>query len=253
MALESLSIGGNKALAKLTIIPFALIEKQLKTTFIPAGLPFVAMYNPASFSKDNFLEFIPKSKTDKLTPQIENKGSVQASITVDLLLDATGASPGGGFVGSALSKTAKTLGGVDILVANFFATTKLPNPLTHEPNFLRMIWGAGLFFECKLKSASVKYSLFDRSGRPLRATISATFEEFATASALAKIKNFFSSPDVTKTYVVKAGDTLCNLAQKEYGDESLYLQVAEANDLKNYRKLVPGRVLIFPPVKKDEE
>lgn len=251
MALLPLSIGGNKALAKLTIIPFAI--KDDKPSFTPAGLPFVAMYNPASFSKTNNQELAPKINSDGTQGPLEFKQSTNESITIEIFLDATGASPGGGFVGSALSKASKTLGGVDVLVAAFFATTKLPNPKTHQPNFLRIIWGAGLFFECQLASATVTYKLFGRDGRPLRASISATFTEFATASFLAKIKNFFSTPDLTKTYVVKAGDTLPNLARQEYEDESFYLQIAEANDLKNYRKLTPGQTLIFPPIKKNEE
>lgn len=244
-------IGGTKALAKLTIIPFAI--KDDKPSFTPAGLPFVAMYNPSSFSKTNNQELIPKANSSGTQVPLEFKQSTNESITVTLLLDATGASPGSGFIGSALSKTAQTLGGVDVLIAAFFATTKLPNPKTHQPNFLRIIWGAGLFFECQLTTATVTYNLFDKTGRPIRASISATFTEFATASFLAKIKNFFSSPDVTKTYVVKAGDTIYNLAHEEYGDESFYLQIAEANDLKNYRRLVPGQTLIFPPIKQNEE
>ncbi|HTL83239.1 MAG TPA: LysM peptidoglycan-binding domain-containing protein [Bacteroidia bacterium] len=248
------SLSGNKALAKLTIIPFAVKEKAgvPVTTLIPAGVPFVCMYNPTTFTKSNNTRSIPKPTTSNLPPKVEQKALENETVTFDILLDATGASPGSGVVGAALTKTAKTLGGVDLLIANFFLTTRQPNSSTHRPNTLRIIWGAGLYFECVLCSAKVSYSLFDRTGRPLRATINATFKQAPTSTFLSKIKNFFSSPDVTKTYVVKAGDTIYNLAQSEYGDESFYQQIAEVNDLKNYRKLVPGQVLIFPPIKQDE-
>jgi nucleoid-associated protein YgaU len=251
----------NKALAKVTIIPFAVKEITgpdkvviaVKSTLIPAGLPFVAMYNPTTFTKSNNLTLVKKNTTDGLEGKVDVKFVGNDTLNFKILLDATGASPGSGVVGAALTKTAKAQGGIDGMVAAFFATTKLPNPITHTPNFLRIIWGAGLFFEGMLSSATVSYSLFGRDGRPLRGTIDASFTQAATATSLAKIKNFFSSPDVTKTYTVKAGDTIYNLAQKEYNDDAFYLQIAQANDLKNYRKLVPGQVLIFPPVNKDEE
>jgi hypothetical protein len=249
MALVPLSIGGNKMLAKLTILSFV----NSKPYIIPAGPPFIAMYNPSTFTTQHSQSLVEKPATDGVEATTEFKRTINSTITVSLILDATGASPGGGLVGATLSKVAKTIGGVDVLIASFFATTQSINPKSHKPNLLRLIWGAGLFFECTLESASVTYNLFDRTGRPLRATISATFKQTETPTSLAKIKNFFSSPDVTKTYVVKAGDTLCNLAQSEYGDESLYLQIAEANDLKNYRKLEPGQTLIFPPINKNEE
>lgn len=244
------ALSTNKALAKLTIIPFSTTRVGM---WVPNGVPFIAMYNPSTFSKNVAHGLAEKPTTNNLPGAIEIKPEYNETIKLDLILDATGASPAGGFVGAALSKGAKLLGGVDILVANFMATTKGFDPDSHNPNFLRLIWGAGLFFECILDSATVTYSLFNRTGRPIRATISATFKEAPSVTALAKYKNFFSSPDVTKEYIVLAGDTIYNIANRFYEDESFYLQIAEANDLKNYRRLVPGTKLILPPVQKAEE
>jgi nucleoid-associated protein YgaU len=248
MALTPLSNGGNKALAKLTIIPFL----NRLPYIIPGGPPFIAMYNPTTFSTRNAIKTVQKYTSDGAPAVLSFKQVENRTLKVDLLLDATGASPAGGIVGATLSKTAKTLGGVDVLIAAFFLATRTPKAESHQPNILRVIWGAGLFLECVLLDATVTYTLFGSDGRPLRATISATFEEAMTPTSLSKIKNFFSSPDVTKTYTVKAGDTIYNLAQREYGDDSFYLQIAEANDLKNYRKLIPGQVLIFPPINQEE-
>lgn len=241
----------NKALAKLTIIPFT----KTKTGGIRPALlpPFVAMYNPSTFSTTHGQALLTKDTSDKLKGIVEQKNAINDSITVDLLLDATGASPAGGFIGSAMSKSAKAVKGVDLLIAAFFTTTQVPDPISHVANHLKIIWGAGLYFEGQLSSATVSYTLFGRDGRPLRAKINATFTEAPTATSLAKIKNFFSSPDVTKTYIVKAGDTIYNIANEFYEDDSFYLQIAAANDLKNYRKLTPGMTLILPPVQKVEE
>ena len=66
MALTSF-LNANKALAKLTIIPFAVIEKAGSpiSTWIPAGLPFVAMYNPTTFSTAHGQANIKKDTTNK--------------------------------------------------------------------------------------------------------------------------------------------------------------------------------------------
>lgn len=247
MALIPVSLIGNKALAKVTIIPF-----KNSGSAVPAGPPFVAMYNPAGFTTQRGQELVPKYKTDGTEGQLESKNLQNSTISLDIFLDATGASPAGGVIGAALSKAAKVAQGVDILVAAFFSTTNEIKGDEHAPRFLRIVWGAGLFFEGRLQNASVKYDIIDSDGRPLRATISATFLQDPSPSFIAKIKNFFSSPDLTKTYLVKAGDTIYNIAKNEYEDESYYLQIAQANDLKNYRRLKPGMQLILPPIKKDE-
>ncbi|HEU4718961.1 MAG TPA: LysM domain-containing protein, partial [Bacteroidia bacterium] len=83
---------------------------------------------------------------------------------------------------------------------------------------------------------------------PLRATLSASFIQVPFAGN-DRASLSWQSPDITKLHLVTAGDTIYNIARNEYGSESYYLQIAEANDLKNYRRLVPGTQLILPPVK----
>ena len=58
-----------------------------------------------------------------------------------------------------------------------------------------------------------------------------------------------SSPDLTHRRVVKAGDHLSLMCAEIYGDPSYYLQVAAANGLDDYRHLVPGQTIRFPPIR----
>ncbi len=46
----------------------------------------------------------------------------------------------------------------------------------------------------------------------------------------------------------KMGDTLGKIAQKYYGDPSLYMQIFEANksQLKDPNKIFPGQKLVIP-------
>ncbi len=52
----------------------------------------------------------------------------------------------------------------------------------------------------------------------------------------------------TQTHVVASGDTLGKIAQKYYGDASLYTQIFEANRdvLKDPNKIFPGQKLRIP-------
>lgn len=50
-----------------------------------------------------------------------------------------------------------------------------------------------------------------------------------------------------RTYVVRSGDTLLELAQRFYGDSSLDDLIAEANGIEDPTELRPGDELIIPP------
>jgi nucleoid-associated protein YgaU len=50
--------------------------------------------------------------------------------------------------------------------------------------------------------------------------------------------------------VVQASDTLLLLCEEIYGSPAYYLKVAMVNKLDNFRQLVPGQELFFPPIKK---
>jgi nucleoid-associated protein YgaU len=52
----------------------------------------------------------------------------------------------------------------------------------------------------------------------------------------------------TQTYVVQSGDTLSKIAQKYYGDASLYTKIFQANrdQLSDPNRISPGQKLRIP-------
>jgi nucleoid-associated protein YgaU len=119
----------------------------------------------------------------------------------------------------------------------------------HRPNYLLVAWGTIQVKRCVLKSASIAYKLFKADGTPLRAAISATFVDAVqdqTRVALAQD----SSPDLTHVRVLRAGETLAGLCQQIYGDPTLYLKVARANQLDSVRRVPAGTRVRFPPLQK---
>jgi len=100
-----------------------------------------------------------------------------------------------------------------------------------------------------LKSASIAYKLFQPDGVPLRAVISAVFvdnSDDTTRVAIAQDE----SADLTHVRLVKAGDTLPSLCETIYAEPRMYIEVARANGLDNFRALQPGMRLRFPPLEK---
>ena len=118
----------------------------------------------------------------------------------------------------------------------------------HTYNYLKVIW-RNLAFKCRLESVDTKYLMFSPDGKPIRAELSVSFREFIDPKTLAKMNNN-SSPDMTHIITVKSGDDLTKMCHEIYGDSKYYLQVAEKNNLIDFRQLKPGQELVFPRLEK---
>lgn len=57
-----------------------------------------------------------------------------------------------------------------------------------------------------------------------------------------------NSPDMSHLVTMRAGDTLPLLCKRIYSDPAYYMEVARVNRLVNFRNLLPGSVLRFPPL-----
>lgn len=120
-------------------------------------------------------------------------------------------------------------------------------PKTHAPPRIRFTWGQGLSFKAIVESVQQKFDLFNPVGIPLRATLSVTFREYKTLKKQLEELNL-QSADHTKRRVVKQGDTLSGIAAEEYQDPREWRHIADANNIANPRQLVPGTVLVIPPL-----
>jgi hypothetical protein len=119
---------------------------------------------------------------------------------------------------------------------------------THEPYHLKLVWG-NLLFKGRAVEVSVTYKLFNSDGQPIRAIVKAKFKG-SIEEKKRVAQEYKRSPDLTHVRKVKIGDTLPLMCYQIYGDPKYYLQVAQANALVNFRNLVPGTDVIFPPLAK---
>ncbi len=113
-----------------------------------------------------------------------------------------------------------------------------------RPPILSLSWGNGsYFFDTILKNLTYDFTMFDRSGIPIRANVSFEFEEIITDTV--KIKKALEIKAIT-TYRVKANDTLQKIADSELGSPNQWKMIAVANGIDNPLDLEVGMQLIIP-------
>lgn len=204
----------------------------------PVGAPFEAMFNPASFSQSYAIAWGAPQGMGSSGPQLSYARSMPRELSLHLVLDGTGVDEMGMF--ALVRKTVKDR------VKAFLDTTFQYNGSIHEPNYLLVEWGS-LTFSCRLSKVDVKYTAFERDGTPLRAELDVTLLSDEDAKARAKKENK-TSPDLTHSRIVRSGDTLPLLTTEIYGSSAAYLDVARYNRLDNFRNLIPGQQILFPPL-----
>lgn len=116
----------------------------------------------------------------------------------------------------------------------------------HTPPILRVTWGT-LDFRCVLAKVSQKLIRFFSDGRPGRARLTVTFNEYLDAATQVAEVNL-QSPDFSKSYTVKEGDTLSGIAGTYYEDATKWRPIALANSILNPRSIVPGQEIQIPPL-----
>lgn len=119
----------------------------------------------------------------------------------------------------------------------------------HEPRHFKLVWGENSIFKGRVTEIAITYKMFKSDGTPIRATSKVTFKSSIEEQKRAAEENN-SSPDLSHVRTVKLGDNLPQMCFEIYGDPRYYLQVAQINNLTNFRVLQPGSNLRFPPLDK---
>jgi hypothetical protein len=204
---------------------------------------FVAMFNPASFSRRFEIKYGSKQSYNSTSKKLRYALSGPSELTLKLLLDGTGVDESGATEATGGQKVSER-------VKKFLNLTFQMNGKIHEPNYLLVRWG-DLIFPCRLQSVGITYTNFDRDGTALRAEL-----EISLISDVEVKKRLTeedqSSPDLTHRRIVRHGDTLPLLTKEVYGTSAYYLRVAQANGLDDFRNLIPGQELVFPAVQGEQ-
>lgn len=194
---------------------------------------FSVLFNPSEYTLTRSNAFNQTQAPGNSRPTSSFRAGNPDQLSLSLFFDGTGAA---GKTGSIRPDVDKVLNLLRYQGA------------AHRPWYVRLVWGGqdgGLNFQCYLKTASVAFTLFARSGEPIRAKINATFEEVLDPEDRSAEERR-ASPDLRRVWHVKEGESLDLIAQRAYGDVRYWRELARANRLENPRSLVPGMPLLLP-------
>lgn len=102
-------------------------------------------------------------------------------------------------------------------------------------------------FQFILESVRQRFTLFSAEGVPLRATLSVVLREYKTLTEQLDQLNL-NSPDRTQSRVLQRGQTLSSLAAEHYRRPSEWRRIADANAIRDPRRLDPGQFVLLPPI-----
>ena len=205
-------------LLKMTILSFKSFDNPMD---LMKPRMFLAMFNPASYKIEyNF------TKDKKIAPGSTQTEPISAvnlkKMSFDFLVDGTGANGDERIVLLEIKKFEKLVmpDKSDVNSFNTLSTnTNKEKELTVKLKMpkLLLVWGT-FMFSCEIESYSVNYTLFNQLGIPLRATISATFNEVvlpdtlsafndsAELDAITNVASFLSTAFTITNNVAKAVD-----------------------------------------------
>ncbi|HEX9668968.1 MAG TPA: peptigoglycan-binding protein LysM [Thermoanaerobaculia bacterium] len=114
----------------------------------------------------------------------------------------------------------------------------------HAPPVLRFAWGT-LELRCVLARASQQFVKFLDDGRPVRARLSVTFNEFVDPDRESRAVNR-QTADFTKVHTVLRGEDLPGLAGRFYEDPRAWRAIALDNGIDDPRADFTGLRLSIP-------
>lgn len=244
---------GLGQLKKMTLTAYADIGFATK---IPGIDPYTVLINPETYSLSYSQQVNDTSAQGNSMPSISyNRGNTQ-TMNFKFLFDGTGViKTGDGGLLSGLASglaipgvnattldVATELGKFKKVVYDFYGDT-------HQQPYVQIQWGL-LLYNCVLTNMNITFKLFKPDGTPLRAEADCTFTSAIDEEKLNALMDK-QSPDLTHIRTVKEGDTLSLMCYREYGDSKYYYQVAQFNNLIDFKNLIPGTKLLFPPVTKN--
>ncbi|MGI4792317.1 MAG: CIS tube protein [Janthinobacterium lividum] len=218
----------------------AQIFNEDSNTLVPA---LECLFNPTEYSFTMGNHWTPKRANGREMSFLEYSGGDNSTLTIDLFFDTVEPRTVNGNTYKDVSDYVKTL--------QSFMTPAIGKSGTKNkrPPYLRFQWGKGYSFKSVLQTMSVRYTLFNQAGDPVRCTASVTLISVESDSEdNQKGTNPTSYAEAGhKRRQVMPQDTLALIAYQEYGNSNRWRSIAEANGLEDPMDLRPGQILAIPP------
>jgi len=206
-------------------------------TNIVTGEAVECMFNPKeyTFSKQNKWE--EKNADKKTVAHLKFAGGAPANLKLQLLFDTT-------------EDRSKNKAGEDVrnYTKGLWDMMSINKGKDGEPPHCRFEWGGLWSFEAVIESISQKFTLFDKSGKPLRAILDVAFKQIRDEGQYPRQNPTSGGHPDERIWTVRSGETLQGIAAEVFDDPTTWRFLAELNDVADPLRLHPGDQLLIKPL-----
>lgn len=196
------------------------------------------LFNPTEYTVAKTNNWPSKPVIGKDVPKLDFSGGGARTMTVELMFDVFEKENG-----DVRKHT-------DVLSKMTLIDQSKKNKSTKKarPPYVLFEWGENWQFKAVISSLSIRFTLFRKTGVPVRALASLTLTE-AVDEADKKGTNptSYAEPGLRRR-VVRPRDTLATIAFEEYGSAGLWRAIADANHLDDPSSIEAGQVIAIPNV-----
>ena len=198
----------------------------LKGKYKEDGQEIPLQFNPSSYSVEESNEYSEKKLMGLNGIVNQFTGSKRSDLTLELLFDST-----------ATGKDVREL------IDPFKKIVEIDNTL-HAPPPCRFVWEK-FSYDGIVSAFKKEFTYFFSNGTPARVKVSLTLKPYTDVENMAKDLNLQSS-DISKTRVLAEGDSIFEMAYREYNDSSMWRKIAAKNGIEDPLDIPFGKTLLLP-------
>ena len=209
--------------------------QQAALQFEGGGPALTCWFNPNEYSISKTNAWAFDKVVGKAVPVAQFGGGEPRKLNLDLLFDATDGTR------DVRAVTDELLRMMEVNPALASGARKNSG----RPPMVTFAWGEFVSFKSVIESLTVQYTLFDQTGKPLRAQVKLSLIQAAKAED-ASAQNPTTRGEVLSTHEVRDGDSLPSIAYAAYGNATAWRSIAEANGIDDPLRLRRGEILTIP-------
>ncbi|HEX2088301.1 MAG TPA: LysM peptidoglycan-binding domain-containing protein [Solirubrobacteraceae bacterium] len=205
---------------------------------VEGGTRIECWLNPTTLQLTRTANYRETSGAGQSVASLEYLGGDAEALSVELVLHAEDAR-----TGADVRQRIETLQGL------LEPTEEVPGRDQGRPKTVSLVWGQFVSFLAVCESVDVVIELFEADGTPLRAIVTLRLVQFAPdpgQSAGEGQNPTTRALQRRRQHTIRRGDTLASIAYAHLHDPMRWREIAEANELDDPLKLVPGERLTIP-------
>ena len=214
--------------------------------------PLEVQFNPSEYKITDSVDYHEETRRGDSEPVVSYQGTATSTLNVKLYFDCDEEKSIASLAGNIMSLLNEPPADAAQMMNNpllkkvdqIVQLTRIDGD-EHMPPVVGFVWGS-LQFIGYMNSATTTYTMFDKAGRPLRATVDIVMK--GSNAALDQRKSPLMSPDRTKARIMTEDTNIWAIAQKEYGDVREWRRIADANGIMNPLDIPVGKVLKVPSI-----